>query len=146
MAEPNKRLGFHGGKNGFLSNFCQSLIWFGGIQYPTVEHAFQGSKTLDWDAREKIALLKTPAEAKQVGRTVTLRPDWEQMKLDVMYKLLQLKFGIPLYKQLLLATGDDYLEETNTWGDTYWGVCNGVGENHLGKLLMRVRDELRGTK
>ena len=46
-----------------------------------------------------------------------------------------------LQKQLL-ATGDQHLEETNKWGDTFWGVCNGVGSNHLGKILMKVRDEL----
>lgn len=43
----------------------------------------------------------------------------------------------------LLATGTRYLEETNTWGDTYWGVCEGKGLNMLGKTLMQVRDELR---
>lgn len=144
MAEPGKRLGFHG-ENRFLSNFSYSDIVYEDQLYPTVEHAFQAAKTLDLQDRYLISMASTPGMAKREGRQVQLRPDWEEIKLEVMAKLLRLKFADPELKQLLLATGDDYLEETNTWNDTYWGVCNGVGENHLGRLLMMVREELRGT-
>ena len=60
-----------------------------------------------------------------------------------MEHFLTLKFSIPKFKKLLLATGDRYIEETNTWGDTFWGVCNGKGENNLGKIIMKIRDTLK---
>ena len=43
-------------------------------------------------------------------------------------------------RKKLLETGDRYLEETNWWGDDFWGGCNGEGRNELGKILMKVRD------
>ena len=73
------------------------------------------------------------------------RDNWSRIKNDVMLKLLRRKFvSGSHYATLLLDTGGAELIEGNTWGDTYWGVCDGVGENHLGKLLMLVRDELSG--
>ena len=74
---------------------------------------------------------------------VKLREDWEQVKLLVMEDLVRQKFSKDPLKDRLLSTGSEYLEETNWWKDTYWGVCNGVGENILGQILMRVRDSLR---
>lgn len=85
----------------------------------------------------------TPSEAKKAGREVTLRPDWESVKDGIMRDILLHKFQQnPDLKKKLLDTGEKYLEETNYWKDTYWGVCEGVGYNHLGKLLMSVRGEL----
>ena len=82
-------------------------------------------------------------EAKKLGRTVKLQENWETEKLAVMKRGLLLKFSQneQLRKQLL-ATGDTYLEETNEWKDTYWGVYQGKGQNMLGVLLMEVRKEL----
>ena len=77
------------------------------------------------------------------GRQVDIRTDWEDRKLDVMTKLLKEKFTNPDLKEKLLATGDQLLVEDNTWGDRFWGQVGGVGENHLGKLLMQVRKEYR---
>ena len=86
-----------------------------------------------------------PSEAKRLGRRVRLRSDWEQVKYDVMLDVVRAKFNQhPDLAQKLLATGDEELVEGNDWGDTYWGVCNGRGKNMLGKILMRVRAELRG--
>ena len=45
-----------------------------------------------------------------------------------------------------VINGEEYLEEGNTWHDTYWGVCNGKGKNKLGKILMQVREELKLDK
>ena len=59
-----------------------------------------------------------------------------------MYDLLKQKFSNPVYKELLLSTGNAYLEETNTWNDCFWGVCNGEGLNNLGKSLMILRNDL----
>lgn len=128
----------------FLSNFWDSLLWHDGIQYPTVEHAFQAAKTLDFHRRWEISKLETPGEAKRAGRQVVLRPDWEQVKTMVMLELVLQKFarhdGL---RRRLLATGDAILIEGNTWGDKFWGVCNGEGENHLGRILTEVRARLR---
>ena len=84
----------------------------------------------------------TPSKAKRKGQKITLRSDWEQVKEQVMYDVLKLKFKDEVLAKLLKETGTKYLEETNWWGDEVWGVCNGVGQNKLGKLLMKVREEL----
>ncbi len=132
------------GQYRFLSNFYQSVVRMDGVDYPTVEHAFQAAKNPSAAYRERVASAREPGHAKRLGRMVMLRADWEHVKLDVMLALLRIKFyrGGDLADRLL-ATGDHELVEGNTWGDAYWGVCNGVGENHLGKLLMQVRGELR---
>ena len=130
------------GSNEFLSNMYPCWAWLDGVSYPSVEHAFQAAKTLDLEKRRLFQVCPVKA-AKKEGRLVDLRPDWEKVKLDIMYSLLKSKFSDAELKQKLLETGDKQLIEGNTWNDTYWGVCKGVGENHLGKLLMQVRSELR---
>ncbi len=145
----NQILGFFD-ENRWASNFHEHpevTIYIAGyagapIACKTVEAAFAASKTFDIEQRIQIALAETPGKAKKMGRKVTLRPDWESVKLEVMLELLSQKFSHPYYKDLLKATGDAYLEETNSWHDIFWGVCNGVGENHLGKLLMQIREVL----
>jgi ribA/ribD-fused uncharacterized protein len=128
----------------FLSNFWPSPVRFEGQVYPTVEHAFQAAKTSDPAARARIRRASDPGKAKRLGRGVRLRKDWETVKLVIMAELLRQKFspGSEL-AALLLETGGRRLIEGNTWGDVFWGVCRGQGKNHLGRLLMRVRDELR---
>jgi ribA/ribD-fused uncharacterized protein len=111
---------------------------------PTVEHSFAASKTLDAFERLEIAGQTTPGRAKRRGRKVELRPDWEDVKLTVMLILIRDKFTRhPELTEKLLDTGDQELVEGNWWNDTFWGVCKGVGENHLGRILMQVRSELR---
>ena len=133
------------GEYEFLSNFYPSeIVLHDLIVYPTVEHAFQAHKTFNTTTRKSIASAETPGDAKKLGRILVLRPDWEEVKLVIMEECLYDKFT--RYNDLrdkLLATGDEELIEGNTWGDRFWGVCNGSGENHLGKLLMRLREKLR---
>jgi ribA/ribD-fused uncharacterized protein len=131
------------GEHAFLSNFYPSKIYPNDIEYSTVEHAFQSAKTDDILAKELIRNAATPGEAKRLGRKVKLRENWNVIKLSVMLDLLRLKFSIPELKEKLLSTGDEELIEGNYWNDTFWGVCNGVGENHLGELLMKVRKEIQ---
>lgn len=133
------------GKYFFLSNFAPSLLTVDEITYPTVEHAFQAMKTLDPAERAQIAAVATPAAAKWAGRKVALREDWEQVKVEIMEELVRQKFSDPAYADQLRATGEEELVEGNTWNDRFWGVCRGQGQNHLGKILMRVREELRRT-
>lgn len=130
------------GEYAFLSNFYESPMTIQGITYPTNEHFFQAMKTLDLSERKKIASAQTPGQAKRLGRQVKLRWDWESVKEDAMLTGLRYKFSNPDLKEKLLATGNEELIEGNWWGDQYWGVCDGVGKNKLGKLLMKVREEL----
>lgn len=131
------------GEYAFLSNFYEHPISNGVITFPTNEHYFQAMKTLEDDERLAIARAATPGQAKRMGRSVNLRPDWESIKMDVMETAVRIKFTDPELAAKLIATGDEELIEGNWWNDTFWGVCNGVGENHLGKILMKVRADIK---
>lgn len=131
----------------FLSNFHVSYFLYEGIVWPTAEHAYQAAKTLDENQRMNILEMNTPGATKKYGRTVTLRPDWDDVKLEIMEEIVRAKFEQnSVLQTMLLYTEDLEIIEGNTWGDTFWGVCNGVGENHLGKILMRIRDDLQNDK
>lgn len=131
------------GEHAFLSNFHASPMTIEGITYPTVEHAFQASKTEDREEKQKIANLATPEQAKRAGRKVKLREDWETVKVCMMRWWLEKKFSThPDLAAKLKATGDAILEEGNTWNDTFWGVCRGKGKNTLGLILMSIRSTL----
>lgn len=123
----------------FLSNFYPCPIVYEGALYPSLEHAFQAAKTIDGVEREWVRLAPRPGEAKRRGRRVTKRDDWDDIRINVMRELLFQKFNDPQLRQRLLNTGDTQLIEGNDWGDVFWGVCRGHGENWLGKLLMEVR-------
>lgn len=126
----------------FLSNFYPAEVIYQGIKYKNNEAAFQAQKTKDIKDRFQFSSLN-PSEAKKLGRRIELRSDWEQVKTNVMYEICLAKFTQNAdLKQKLLDTHDEYLEEGNTWNDKVWGTVNGVGENRLGKILMRVREEL----
>lgn len=129
------------GKYYFLSNFYESPVTWNELTYLNNEAAFQSAKT--FSDRECFTNLD-PSSAKKLGRKVQLRNDWESVKDDVMYEICKAKFSQSVeLKNRLLATGNEYLEEGNTWGDKIWGTVNGIGENRLGNILMRVREELR---
>lgn len=123
------------GEYRFLSNFS-----YEGAVSPTVEHHYQAWKATYPAEAWKVMEYETPGQAKKAGRRILLRPDWEDIKLQVMMDLLMWKFQAPEIQKKLLATGDTPLVEGNYWHDTYWGVCNGEGENWLGKLLEVVRE------
>jgi ribA/ribD-fused uncharacterized protein len=124
----------------FLSNFWPALVWFEGFTYSSVEHAYVAAKTLSQVERMTICQMSSPGAVKRYGRKLKLRPDWELVKVQVMEDLLERKFQNVALRRLLHATRGRELIEGNTWGDTFWGVCNGVGENQLGQLLMKIRD------
>ncbi|MGW8177793.1 MAG: NADAR family protein [bacterium] len=131
------------GEYQFLSNFFPVTVFLDGECYPSVEHAYQAAKTTNPYERQFIKDMKTPGRAKRAGRHLMLREDWELIKISVMHDLLRQKFSHETLRKRLLATGDEKLEEGNTWKDYFWGVCNGIGQNQLGVLLMRVREEIR---
>jgi ribA/ribD-fused uncharacterized protein len=137
------------GEYEFLSNFYHSPFTHDGITYPTNEHFFQAMKTLDIETRKAIAAAPTPGAAKRMGRHVSLRPDWEKIKADVMRLGLTLKFTDAELAEKLIATGDEELVEGNWWHDNTWGNCHCTecsrkgGRNLLGMLLMELRKELQ---
>lgn len=136
-----------------FSNFYPCVIFHKGIKYPTVEHAYQASKSNDYFFWKLISNL--PADkaglAKRRGNAIKIRPDWEKVKLVFMEELLVKKFSQEKFKNKLLSTGDEILEEGNWWHDNFYGncmcgkkeKCRPQGENHLGKLLMKIREELK---
>jgi len=134
------------GQYRFLSNFYPSPIIWNDWRYTTAEHLFQARKTMTEKDRELIRKIPSPKQAKSLGGTVKLRPDWEEVKLQVMKNVLKLKFTQnPELFQKLISTGFMELEEGNCWHDNYWGICKcrkckyKKGQNHLGLLLMEVR-------
>lgn len=130
------------GEYRFLSNFWPAPVMLDGVVYPTVEHAYQAAKSTDYTVRNTILKCWNATQAKAYGRRVKIRDDWESVKLDIMADLVWLKFQEPTLRRQLVDTAGHYLIEGNTWGDTFWGVCRGVGQNHLGRILMNVREHL----
>ena len=132
----------------FLSNFHQCPVTYDGLTYPNAEAAFQAQKCADPAGRIRYTQIKNPVIAKRLGRHEILPTDWDATCVDIMNAILHQKFANPELAQLLLATGDAYLEEGNHWHDNRWGRCTcdkcrtKDGQNWLGKILMNIRDEL----
>lgn len=124
----------------FLSNFYYVQVYWEGIKYPSSEAAYQASKSLDPVVRKRFKHYG-PGLAKKQGRAIQVRDDWDSVKVDIMKGICRAKFdGDADLRERLLLTGDIELIEGNYWGDTFWGVCGGVGENMLGKILMEIRE------
>lgn len=131
------------GPHAFLSNFFPSRIPVRGVDYPTVEHAFQALKFESVEHQRSILFCGTPGAARKLGRRLSpLRPRWNADRIQVMRVLIRKKFSHPGFAAQLMDTGDAELEEGNTWNDTFWGISKGRGRNELGKLLMETRDLL----
>jgi len=126
----------------WLSNFWPAEVVLEEQAFPTVENAYQAAK-VEKALRDPF-ITCSPAFSKKLGRLQKLREDWEEVKISVMRDLISQKFckGSRLSVELL-ATEDAEIVEGNWWNDTFWGVCRGVGENTLGKLLMEQRAFLK---
>ena len=131
------------GEYRYLSNFELGEVVYEGIKYPSSENAYQAAKSTDTEVRKQFINI-TPSESKKLGRRIQIREDWESVKYRVMYDIVLDKFTRHReFGDKLVETGDRYLEETNHWGDKIWGVCNGVGTNWLGRILMDVRNQIK---
>ena len=126
----------------FLSNYARILP-----ESPvTVEHLYQAAKAACPEDAARIMSAETPGDAKKMARKIKKVDNWNEIKLHIMFNLLLYKFSFAENTQKLLATGDEELCEGNIWHDNFWGNCtcehcaNKIGQNHLGKLLMKVRD------
>lgn len=136
------------GDNYFLSNFFPAKVIYESRTYPTSEHAYQAMKTWKESMKEVISKLDTPGEAKSIGRRLEVRSDWKAVKIKIMEEIVMAKFvQNPDLKKMLIATGDEELVEGNDWHDDFWGVdmATGKGENHLGKVLMKTREQLKNA-
>lgn len=148
------------GEHAFLSNFWIEPFECGGRIVPSSEHAFQAQKANKGETATRELILSacnadgtpSPGHAKRLGKRVKLRPDWDEVKVPIMRKILASKFseGSELAAKLV-ATHPAQLVEGNTWGDAWWGCTQPtpggawIGSNHLGILLMQRRDELMAS-
>jgi len=139
------------GEYAWLSNMYPCYITLPGsrVEWSCTETPYQRAKFTDRTIRDMFHGLNG-YEAKKLARRYSgdVRPDWNDIRLHVMTTLVATKFSnqSPHTQTLcnqLLNTGDSDIVEINTWGDTYWGVCRGVGENNLGRILMARRQSLR---
>jgi len=129
------------GKYRWLSNFWSCMVEYEGLRFASSEAAYQAAKCAnDFDKLQFIGI--EPGASKRLGRHINIRHDWEKVKIHVMTDIVRAKFKQnDDLRKLLIDTGDAKLVEGNTWNDTFWGVCNGIGRNELGKILMKVRQE-----
>ena len=132
----------------FLSIFYQCPFEYGGLIYSNAEAAYQAQKCSNDEDKIKYTLIKNPVRAKQMGKKEKLPADWDASAYDIMNSVLHTKFSVPELAELLISTGDAYIEEGNHWHDNRWGKCTcdkcigKESQNWLGKILMGIRDEL----
>lgn len=126
----------------FLSMMCPCDMFYEDIKFSCAESLYHALKSGNHDDLIKYSKLDG-YKAKEESHTITCRYNWNAIKVEVMYVINKSKFELPLFKEALLDTGTRELIHENTHGDTFWGTCNGVGENMLGKILMKIREELR---
>lgn len=132
------------GEHDFLSNFNESfVIPYEGGWYASAEVLYQSQKADSEEDRDYVLAAQGPGDSKFRGRRIKLRDDWEVVKIPVMILVIRAKFSVPEFRELLLATGERELIEGNHWGDYFWGICKGKGENWLGKILMERRELIR---
>lgn len=137
------------GEHAFLSNFYRWTFRDDlGVTWESVEHYYQAHKVVPYS--EGVRQARSPGSSKRLGRQLSLRSDWEQMKVRIMHNALRWKFAPGSHlATLLLATGDEELVEGNNWCDQIWGDCSCPvhrdlpGQNLLGYLLNIRRQELR---
>lgn len=143
------------GLNRYLSNFSPYSVVYRGVKWPTAEHAFQAAKAVDYHGMAPVfAAARSPEHAKRIGRTIRMRPDWNDVRVGVMLDIVRIKFTThPGIAQRLLETGDARLVEGNDWHDQFWGDCvcgefrcSASGENRLGLVLEQVRAELAAAR
>ena len=145
MADNDKVIRGFRGEYFFLSNMYPTELECNGLKFPSAEHAYQYSKLpfeVEKDEKYYKEILKmSPKEVKKWGQTIPIRKDWDEIKTRIMDRVVTAKFrdNDELFEKMIKLYLDGYeFEETNDWGDTFWGVCNGVGENYLGEILKKV--------
>lgn len=144
--EQNRIIKEFQGEYRWLSNFWPVNIELDGIIYPSVEHAFMSSKSNDEEWKRYCSNVKhSPASVKYKSRYIKVLPTWNSSKIEIMKHCLIQKYNQEWFRTKLLETENKYLQEGNMWSDKYWGVClkTNKGSNHLGILIMEIRDSLK---
>lgn len=138
------------GYHAWLSNMYDCEIEFMGHKFKSVENAYMFAKRpndLEWLNK---CLNLSPGDIKKASRLITVREDWEVVKLSIMYELLKKKFTQEPFRTDLLNTRGENIVEGNRWNDTFWGVDiksnPNVGENWLGRLIMDIRTKIKNGK
>ena len=146
----------------FLSHFWPAELAVDGETWPTVEHYYQAQKSDDVGYRNAIRAAETPGQAKRLAASPDRggkagkqswfranrkepRADWSDVKLAIMRRADWAKFSQnPDLAALLLATENAALIEDSP-SDPFWGTGrDGNGENWAGRVLMEIRERLRG--
>jgi ribA/ribD-fused uncharacterized protein len=131
-----------------FSNFSPHAIVYGGILYPTAEHVFHAAKFTDEKIKEQIRNAKSPLEAYALGQANKTQrlSNWDEVKVDILYQIVKEKVKQHEdVRNALLATADDEIVEENP-NDSFWGNGkDGNGENQMGKILMRIREEIKSN-
>ncbi|MCH9665487.1 MAG: NADAR family protein [Gammaproteobacteria bacterium] len=136
-----------GFKNTFMSNMHAATVKYEGLTFRSSEAAYQAAKTLDLDARIPFTRMNG-YQAKRAGKSLTLRPHWDEIKMSVMREILLIKFSDGYLAQRLIDTAPFTLIESVYWHDNFWGNCTChrcqhiTGLNCLGKLLTEIREQL----
>jgi ribA/ribD-fused uncharacterized protein len=132
---------------GFMSNYFKARFFVYGRWWDFVEAPYQAEKTNDLDEKDAIWAAKKANDSRLLGQKVKMRSNWDFIKRQVMKECCLAKFlQHPDLRKQLIETGDEELiEDTTTSNDMYWGCgADGTGQNILGKVLMEVREELKG--
>lgn len=130
---------------GEFSNFSDHGFILDGKWWKTAEHYFQAQKFSDQNYIEKIRNCNNPKEASVLGqnRNIPIKTNWDQIKDDIMRKVVLKKFQTHTkLANLLVCTKEENIVE-NSPHDYYWGCGeNHTGKNMLGTILMEVRQVL----
>lgn len=137
-------------KNEFrwLSNFYPVKIILDGVQFQSIEHAYMSQKSDDIKWKNFCSNYNSKAgDVKKQSRTIKLKSNWDEIKLEVMKECIRQKFSQEPFRTKLLKTGNEHIQEGNMWNDKFWGVClkTNKGENNLGKLIMDIRTSLKSS-
>lgn len=131
--------------HGYLNNFYRARFFIYGRWWDFVEAPYQAEKTNVPEEQDAIWAAKKPREARDLGQKVTIRVHWDSIKRRTMKECVMAKFlQHPDLRKQLMETGTEELIEDSPV-DAWWGCGkDGTGRNELGKILMEIRDELKG--
>lgn len=129
-----------------FSNFSSFKLNWKGYDWMTSEHAYHSEKFEDENILKQLKETRSAHDAFKfaVANKNKYKKNWDDIKLSVMKEILRAKVEQhPYVKKKLLESGNKELIE-NSWRDSFWGWGeNKNGQNHLGKLWMEVREEIK---
>jgi ribA/ribD-fused uncharacterized protein len=138
------------GYHAWLSNMYNCDIEFMNHKFKSVENAYMFAKNPNNEEWLNKCLSMSPGDVKKASKLISIREDWDSVKLSIMYELLKQKFTQEPFRTNLIETRNENIVEGNRWNDTFWGVdiknTPNVGENWLGRLIMDIRTKIKNGK